>query len=279
MIAEAQYYELAERLKVAREAAERAGRITLKYFQTDLKRETKADGSVVTVADRQSEQQLRKAIEKAFPKDGILGEEFPEKPGQTRYRWTLDPIDGTISFAQGVPLYGVLVGVEDQETRECHVGVVHIPALGETVYAQRGRGCHWVKHRGGHRESLPAQVSSVDKLENAILLATDFWSIAHEDRRQALAHLAARTRIQRTWADCYGYVLVATGRADLMLDAVLKIWDCAPLQPILEEAGGTFTDWSGKRTIYGDTGLATNRRLLKPAVEALGETGRTGAAG
>ncbi len=265
-------HELARRLKVAREAAERAGQITLRYFQTDFKRETKADGSVVTVADRQSEQQLRKAIEKAFPKDGILGEEFPEKPGQTRYRWTLDPIDGTISFAQGVPLYGVLVGVEDQETRECHVGVVHIPALGETVYAQRGRGCFWVKqHSGRHRESLLAQVSSVDKLEQAVLLATDFWSMTQLDRRQALARLAARTRIQRTWADCYGYVLVATGRADLMLDPVLKIWDCAPLQPILEEAGGTFTDWSGKRTIYGDTGLATNRRLLKPVLEVLGE--------
>lgn len=267
------YYELAERLKVARDAAERAGRITLKYFQTDFKRETKADGSVVTIADRQSEQQLRKAIEKAFPKDGILGEEFPEKPGQTRYRWTLDPIDGTLSYAQGVPLYGVLVGVEDQETRECHVGVVHIPALGETVYAQRGRGCFWVKHTGRYRESLPARVSTVDKLENAVLLSTDFWKVPREDRRQALARLAARTRVSRTWADCYGYVLVATGRADLMLDGVLKIWDCAPLQPILEEAGGTFTDWSGKRTIYSDSGLATNGLLLKPVLEVLGEAG------
>ncbi len=271
MASDVEYYELAERLKVAREAAERAGKITLKYFQTDFQRETKADGTVVTIADRQSEQQIRKMIAKAFPKDGILGEEFEEKPGQTRYRWILDPIDGTLSYAQGVPLYGVLIGVEDQETRECPIGVIHLPALGEMVYAQRGRGCFWVKHSGRYRESAPARVSRVDALEQAVLLSTDFWNVAREDRRQALARLAARTRVQRTWADCYGYVLVATGRAELMLDSAVKIWDCAPLQPILEEAGGTFTDWSGKRTIYGDSGLATNGPLLKKALEVLGE--------
>lgn len=276
---EAERFDLSNRLKVAREAAGRAGKITLKYFQTDFQRETKADGTVVTPADRESEQQMRKTIGRAFPDDGILGEEFAEKPGKTRYRWILDPIDGTLSFAQGVPLYGVLIGIEDQETRDCPVGVIHLPALGEMVYALRGQGCHWVRRAGRNLESSPACVSQVKELDKAVLLATDFWSsrpAPGENRHAALARLAAKTRVQRTWADCYGYALVATGRAEMMLDCALKIWDCAPLQSILEEAGGTFTDWSGKRTIYGDCGLATNKLLLKPAIETLGEAAGAG---
>lgn len=264
-----EYNQLSERMAVAREAAERAGKTTLKYFQTDCSRETKADGTVVTIADKQSEKQIRRAIQKAFPKDGILGEEFEEKKGETRWRWIIDPIDGTLSYAQGVPLYGVLIGVEDQETRMCPVGVIHVPALGETVHAQRGRGCFWQRVRGRSRVSEPARVSRVDRLEDAVLLSTDFWHSPVEGRREALARLAARTRVQRTWADCYGYVLVATGRAELMLDTVMKVWDCAPLQPILEEAGGTFTDWSGTRTIYGACGLATNGVLFRQALELL----------
>ena len=271
MATEVQDYEVAQRLQVARNAAERAGKITLKFFQTDFERQTKADGTVVTIADRKSEQQMRKMIETAFPHDAILGEEFGEKPGQTRYRWILDPIDGTLSFAQGVPLYGVLVGLEDLEDGRSVLGVIHLPPLGETVYARRGGGCHWERHVGRKRTSVASRVSRVDKLEHAILLATDFWNVPLEDRRQALARLTGRTRLQRTWADCYGYALVATGRAELMLDSALNVWDSAPMQPILEEAGGTFTDWSGKPTIHGDCGLATNGLLLEEALAVMQE--------
>ena len=271
MATEVQDYELAERLQVARQAAERAGRITLRHFQTDFERQTKADGTLVTIADRQSEQLLRKTIEKPFPYDAILGEEFHEKPGQTRYRWILDPLDGTLSFAQGVPLYGVLIALEDLEVGRSVLGVIHLPSLGETVYAQRGHGCHWERRVGGKRLSIPARVSGADKLEDAVLLATDFWNVQLQGRRRELARLADRTRLQRTWADCYGYVLVATGRAELMLDSALNLWDSAPLQPILEEAGGTFTDWTGKPTIHGDCGLATNGLLLKEALSVMHE--------
>ncbi len=273
--------ELSARLELARRIAARAGKVTLKYYQSDFQRETKLDGTVVTIADRESEQLMRRAIEKAFPDDGILGEEYGEKPGRSRYRWILDPIDGTISFAQGVPLYGVLIGIEDQETRDCPVGLIHIPALGETVYAQRGAGCAWERPLplpAGKKKTTPARVSSVDELERALLLATDFFRVERDDRRQALARLAAQTRVQRTWSDCYGYVLVATGRAELMLDPVMHIWDCAPLQPILTEAGGTFTDWAGNRTIYGACGLATNGRLLPQVLKVLGEAGAATAA-
>jgi histidinol-phosphatase len=147
--------------------------------------------------------------------------------------------------------------------------VVHIPALAETVYAQRGEGCHWVSGSGRHRATRRAAVSSIDSLEKAVLLTTDLFNAPTDERRQKLLGLASRARVCRTWADCYGYVLVATGRAELMIDSMVKIWDCAPMQPILQEAGGTFSDWSGKHHVYGDSGLATNGRLLKEALAAL----------
>jgi len=262
--------ELSRRLEVARQAAIRAGRIMLKYARTDFQRETKADGSVVTIADRQSEQLLRRTIEKSFPDDGVLGEEFGEKPGTTRYRWILDPLDGTLTYAQGVPLYGVLIGVEDLETQSCPIGVIHIPALAETVYAQRRRGCTWESGGGPRRGAARARVSKVERLDQAVMLATDFWRLGTPPQRDALARLAARTRVQRTWADCYGYLLVATGRAEIMLDPVMKIWDAAPMQVILKEAGGSFTDWAGRPTIHGQCGVATNGRLHAAVVEELG---------
>lgn len=261
--------ELSHRLEIARQAAIRAGRIMLKYARTDFQRETKADGSVVTIADRQSEQLLRRTIEKSFPDDGVLGEEFGEKPGTTRYRWILDPLDGTLTYSQGVPLYGVLIGVEDLETQSCPIGVIHIPALAETVYAQRGRGCTWESGGGRRRGATRARVSQVERLDRAVMLATDFWRLGTPPQRDALARLAARTRVQRTWADCYGYLLVATGRAEIMLDPVMKIWDAAPMEVILKEAGGCFTDWAGRPTIHGQCGVATNGRLHAAVVEEL----------
>lgn len=264
--------ELSRRLEVARQAAMRAGRIMLKYARTDFQRETKADGSVVTIADRQSEQLLRRMIQEGFAGDGVLGEEFGEKPGRTRYRWILDPLDGTLTYAQGVPLYGVLVGVEDFETGSCPIGVIHIPALAETVYALEGRGCTWERgagHGAPRTRTARARVSEVQRLDRAVMLATDFWRLGTPNQRDALARLAAKTRVQRTWADCYGYLLVATGRAEIMLDPVMKIWDAAPMQVILKEAGGCFTDWAGRPTIHGQCGVATNGRLHAVVLEQL----------
>jgi len=262
--------ELALRMELAREVAERAGEITLKYFQGDFQRATKLDGTIVTTADREAEQAMRSAIGEAFPEDGILGEEFGEKAGTSRYRWILDPIDGTLSFAAGVPFYGVLIGVEDVASRRCRAGVIHLPALRETVYAQAGRGCVWAR-RGPEGEHLaaPARVSSVDSLEGALLLGTDFWKLGTPGQRAAFERLAGRVRRIRTWSDCYGYLLVATGRAEIMLDPEMHPWDCAPLQPVLEEAGGAFSDWSGAPTIYGGSAVGSNGRLHSEVLEVL----------
>jgi histidinol-phosphatase len=245
-------------LEVAAELAEKAGEITLKYFQGRFDVETKADTSPVTVADREAEAYIRRAIESRFPHDGIIGEEFGELRPQARRRWIIDPIDGTFSFIHGVPLYGVLIGVE--EDSEPLLGVVHLPALDETVAAAKGEGCRW---RGQQ-----AHVSSTPKLSDASWLTTYLDLDTYSAQSPALNRLLRAAGGARTWGDCYGYVLVATGRADIMIDPGMHVWDCAALLPIIEEAGGRFTDWQGRRTIRGGNAVATNG-LLHEQVLAL----------
>lgn len=246
-------------LDFAVDAAWRAGKITLEYFQTGTPVERKADTSPVTLADRRAEETLRERIHAHFPEHGILGEEFGESPGRSPYRWILDPLDGTRSFIQGVPLYGVLLGLE--YAGRAVLGVAHFPALDETVYAAKEEGCYW----NGRR----AAVSAVDCLQEAVVLATDVASLYAEGRGQVFERLQAQTGLQRTWGDCYGHMLVATGRAEIMLDAIMNIWDCAALQPIVEEAGGTFTDWTGTATHTGGNALSTNGRLFQAVMEII----------
>jgi histidinol phosphatase-like enzyme (inositol monophosphatase family) len=241
--------ELNELLEFSVDLARGAGEITLQYFRKKPETSTKSDGSYVTIADREAESYLRKRIGERFPDDGILGEEEGESQGRSGRRWILDPIDGTFAFVHGVPLYGVLIAVEI--TGQMVVGVVNIPALGEMVSAAKGVGCFL--------NGEPARVSTTAELKDALLLSTSFV--------HATELLRERARVSRTWGDCYGYVLVATGRADVMLDPVMNLWDCAPLLPIMEEAGGTFTDWRGVRTVDGGNSIATNGLLFEEVME------------
>jgi histidinol phosphatase-like enzyme (inositol monophosphatase family) len=250
---------LREWLDFAVGAAWQAGKITLEYFQSGTVVERKADASPVTLADRRAEEKLRECIQQAFPTHGILGEEYGETPGSSTYRWILDPLDGTRSFVQGVPLYGVMVGLE--HAGQAILGVVHFPVLGDTIYAAKGEGCYW----NGRR----VHVSTIASLEEAVVLATDVRTLYKQGRGAVFETLQARTRLQRTWGDCYGHILVATGRAEIMLDPILNIWDCAALQPILEEAGGTFTDWAGIATHTGGNGFSTNGHLFPSVMEII----------
>ena len=249
---------LNDRLELALAAAREAGEITLRYFRRDdLQVDRKGDDSPVTVADREAETLLRLRIADAFPEDGILGEEFPERPGTSGFRWILDPIDGTKSFIHGVPLYGTLVGVEFQG--QSVVGVNLIPALDECVYAASGGGAWYV---WGDRAPVEARVSRCPRLAEGVFLTSEVINFDHSGRRDVYDRLQAAARLTRTWGDCYGYLLLATGRADLMVDPIMEVWDAAALLPILEEAGGTFTDWQGRRTIHSGEGIATNGHLL-----------------
>jgi histidinol-phosphatase len=240
-------------LDFAVDAAWQAGRITLGYFQREIAVERKGDLTPVTAADRAAEAHLRDLIGRAWPDHGIIGEEFGRQRGSSRYRWILDPIDGTKSFLCGVPLYATLVALVEEDTPV--LGVVNVPALGEMVYASRGRGCD-----GNGRA---ARVSEVSSLQDAVLLGTDLDTFARHGKAEAWRRLVSATYLQRTWGDAYGYVLVATGRAEIMVDPIMSVWDCGPLQVILEEAGGSFTDWEGEPTIFGTDSIATNGLLLE----------------
>jgi len=243
--------DLREILDFAVEAAQLAGALTLGYFGAGTPYELKADDSPVTAADRGAEQRLRELIEAAYPTHGILGEEFGEKPGSEPARWILDPIDGTYSFISGVPLYSTLVGFEWQG--QMLAGVIHLPALRETVYAARGLGCWW----NGRR----ARVSAVTDLSQARLSATSSKVFEQEGRLAAYARLRSACLAERGWADAYGYACLATGRVDIMIDPIMSVWDNAALLPIVTEAGGTFTDWSGNPTHTSADCVATNGRL------------------
>jgi len=242
--------ELRKVLEFARRAAVKAGAITLEYFGTGVAVDRKSDQSPVTVADRKAEECLRSLIAREFPRHAILGEEFGEENPGAEYRWIVDPIDGTRSFIRGVPLYGVLVALE--HGGESLLGVIHHPPLGETVEAAVGCGCTW--------NGTTARVSTVGHLADAMVLTTDTGAVFRKSRAFGEQLLSQPCR-HRTWGDCYGYTLVATGRAEVMMDPKMAVWDSAAVKPVIEEAGGVFTDWSGRRTIHGDDAVAANAAL------------------
>ena len=234
------------------ETAYLAGRLTLGYFQTGVSVEVKGDQSPVTVADRQAEELIRRRIEKRYPSHAIIGEEHGKKDSQAAQCWIIDPIDGTKSFMRGVPLYGVLIGLEIDGRVEA--GAAYFPALDEMVAAASGLGCWW----NGRR----AAVSGVSKLEQAFLSCTDVGGFSKNNRRDVYDRLSQAVYFRAGWGDAYGYACVATGRAELMLDPVMHVWDCGPFPVILREAGGFFGDWRGNETIYGNEGMATTEALL-----------------
>ncbi|HEV7860635.1 MAG TPA: inositol monophosphatase family protein [Pyrinomonadaceae bacterium] len=256
--------DLQELLDFAVDLARGAGEITLHYFRNPPKAELKRDGSFVTAADREAEAYLRARISERFPQDAIFGEEEGLSAGTTERRWIVDPIDGTYAFVHGVPLYGVLLGLEIAGSPGA--GVVNLPALDEMIYAARGLGCFW--------NGRAARVSTTSTLKESLLLSTDFGTCAAYGFGEAAAELQLRAHSRRTWGDCYGHALVATGRADVMLDAVMNIWDCAALLPIIEEAGGTFTDWHGRTTIDGGNAVSTNGALFDEVFEIINRTSK-----
>jgi histidinol-phosphatase len=246
--------ELAKRLSAACEVALAAGRETLKYFrQAGLQVDLKSDATPVTIADRQAEQLIRSAIETGFSGDGFLGEESGEKKGTSGWRWIVDPIDGTKSFIHGVPLYAVLIGIE--HAGQSRIGVIHLPALEETVYAAKGQRAWCI--RGDHAPQ-PARVSNVKKLSDGLFCTSSVKGFRDRGAWPALERLTESAKISRTWGDAFGYALVATGRAEVMIDPAMNLWDAAAVLPIIEEAGGKFTDWKGSPTIAGGEGIASN---------------------
>jgi histidinol phosphatase-like enzyme (inositol monophosphatase family) len=244
-----QHSALSELLALAREAARIAGDVIMPLYEQSLTVELKTDRTPVTIADRRAEEAIRRFLERECPGHGILGEEFGETPGDGRHRWILDPIDGTKSFIHHVPLFGTLIALE--EDGQPVVGVIACHAIGETVYAARGSGA-FLNER-------PIHISQARSLEDSTVLLTSFSRLAatHPD---GFARLSESGALLRTWGDCFGYLMVATGRADAMLDPEMSIWDAAALYPILTEAGGRVTTWQGEDRV-GDSVIASNGHL------------------
>jgi histidinol phosphatase-like enzyme (inositol monophosphatase family) len=186
---------------------------------------------------------LRKCIADDFPEDAILGEEFSDVAGSTGYRWILDPIDGTKSFISGVPLYATLVGIEHEGSSQ--VGVIYIPALDELIFAEIGKGARYC--RGAAKMTEP-KVSQVETLADACFVTTQISTYDDCNRRQVFRDIEQQASITRTWGDAYGYLLVATGRAEVMIDPIFNIWDGAAILPVIQESGGIFSDWKGVAT-------------------------------
>lgn len=248
-------------LEFARETAREAGALTLRYFQTDAAAaEFKSDDTPVTIADREAEQLIRARIGERFPDHAIVGEEFGEEVSGATHRWIIDPIDGTKSFVHGVPLYGVLLALEISGRVE--VGVAYFPALDEMISAASGLGCDW--------NGRPAQVSSETRLDRAVCCHIDTAYFGKNGKAEPWKRLQEAVYYNAGWCDAYGYLLVATGRAEVMLDPVMAVWDCGPFPPIFREAGGYFGDWAGNEgRIDAGEALATTPALLPRVLEAL----------
>jgi histidinol-phosphatase len=233
--------------------------VALRWFDAVLTVEWKADDSPVTVADRETETFLRGALKTAFPGDAFLGEEHGEEPGRTGYRWVIDPIDGTRSFVRGIPLWGTLVGLEYKG--EPIAGIADAPALGQTWRAVRGDGAY--------RNDQPIRVSEETDLKKSLVFYSGLNWFIKAGAQEAFLELLQRTDRLRGFGDFYGFVLVAQGSGELMVDYGVHAWDVAALIPLIEEAGGRISNWDGKQDSYCPDCIASNGRLHDTAVGIL----------
>jgi histidinol-phosphatase len=249
------------RYEVALDAAFQAGQFALQYFDQNVAVQWKQDHSPVTLADQGAEQLLRKTLLGKFPKDGFLGEESGETPGTSGYRWIIDPVDGTASFVRDIPLWATLVGLEHQG--EPIAGVTYLPALDQTYRALRGDGAY--------RDDRRIHVSKIDKLADAQLFYSSLTWFAKAGCEAQFVTLLKQTQRQRGFGDFYGFVLVAQGAGELMIEHGVHAWDLGGLIPIIEEAGGRVSAWDGKPDITRPDVIASNGLLHEVALTILNQ--------
>jgi histidinol phosphatase-like enzyme (inositol monophosphatase family) len=242
----------------ALELAEKSGGYIRPFFaRPDLAVETKPDSTPVTQADRGAEELMRRLIRKKFPGHGILGEEFGEENADAEYVWVLDPIDGTKSFASACPLFGTLIAL--LHCGRPVLGVIHQPVLRQLLF---GNGESTTLN--GRRVTCRA----TERIEDATLLTSDPLSPAKYQNGAAFDSLSRRAKLVRTWGDCYGYLLVASGWADVMCDPIMNPWDIAALVPVIRGAGGVITDWQGRDPVSAKSIVAASTPALHTEVMA-----------
>ena len=226
-----------------------SGSIIRQYYRIPMVIETKSDDSPVTIADKKSEEFLRESIFREFPGHGILGEEFGEVNPGAEYKWVLDPIDGTKSFISGTPLFGTLIALLQNGTPI--LGAINLPVLNELLI---GDGTNTTLN------DKTVRVRECRSINDAVLLITDLKSYLNESE-QGLKQLASRVKIMRGWGDCYGYYLIASGFADIMIDPIMSVWDTMALIPVIKGAGGIITDMNGNDPAAGTSIIASSPKI------------------
>jgi myo-inositol-1(or 4)-monophosphatase len=238
--------------------AKASGEIIRKYFRSDLHIETKADQTPVTIADRESERIMRQMIQARYPDHGIFGEEFEQINPDAEYQWVLDPIDGTKTFVSGTYLFGTLIALLQNE--KPIIGAINNPVIDQFLV---GDGqTTWLN-------GVPVKVRDCPTIEQATLLVTNPLNVERYRDKKAFDELIRKVQLYRTWGDCHGYYLVATGYADIMIDPVMHIWDVAALVPVIRGAGGTITDYFGGDPMSGEGTVATAGPLHDFVVSSL----------
>ncbi|MCH6258890.1 hypothetical protein MLD52_20200 [Puniceicoccaceae bacterium K14] len=234
-------------------------KIILRYFDSsELEIESKGDDTPVTIADRESEKTIREAIETLYPEHGIIGEEFDDKAAQSEYTWVLDPIDGTKTFVAGNPMFGTMIAL--LKNGDPIYGCINYPAIGKRISGDcQNAYCN------GEKVTARQGVS----LENAVVLVTDHFSVAEHQNGDAFHKLASQAKFVRTWGDCYGYLLLCLGRADVMLDPIMNPWDIMALIPIVRGSGAAISDWQGKDPSKGESIIAANLDIHSKVVAQL----------
>lgn len=243
------------------ELAEAAGEIIRPLFGNPaLTVDTKSDDTPVTAADRGAEERIREMITARYPDHGILGEEFGAERADAEFCWVIDPIDGTKSFVTGCPLFGTLIAL--LRNGQPLVGLIHQPILDQTCI---GDGTRTLLN------GKPVRVRETAELSAATLLLTSFMSIGQHQDPAGFDQLASRIALARTWGDCYGYLLLASGFADIMLDPIVNDWDKLALIPVVRGAGGIITDWQGGDPVSGTSIVAASTGLHPEVIRLLGK--------
>jgi histidinol phosphatase-like enzyme (inositol monophosphatase family) len=244
--------------------AEKSGEVIKPYFaKADVAVDIKEDQTPVTRADREAEAVMRDLIRKTYPYHGILGEEFGSENTSAEFVWVLDPIDGTVSFATGCPLFGTLIGL--LHAGKPILGAIHQPLLNQICIGD---------NTDTTLNGRAVRLRETRRLSDAILLTTDIGNIGRYQKKEGFDRLLGQTRLFRTWGDCYGYLLVASGGADIMLDPIMNPWDILPLVPIIQGAKGVITTWSGTDASAGNSCVAANRHLHSTVLEVLNSIDR-----
>ena len=250
--------EILEYQNFCKSLAEVSSEIIKKYFRTEIKVESKSDNSPVTIADKKAEEVMRELIVKHFPEHGIIGEEFGETNKEADYKWILDPIDGTKSFICGAYSFGTLIGLLKND--EPILGVYHHPILNDFLIGDNSET---------RINDVKTTVRNCDDLKNAVLLTTDHLNIEKYQNLDKFNQLVKKVKLYRNWGDCYGYYLLATGYADIMIDPIMSQWDLLPLVPIINGAGGIITDYHGNDPVKGKSAVASSKQIHSSVISLL----------